>query len=243
MRHLKAPVVALCLIAGVACGVQAQEADTRNILVFGDSLSWGWTPSDPVTPSKRYPPEERWTSVMAENLGEGYDIVVEGLSGRTTNIDDPSDPKLNGADYLPSALASHEPLDLVIILLGTNDTKAYLDHTPLEIGLGAGELINIVHEAPGWDWTEYETPAVLLVSPPPLGESIAEGAAEAFAGGREKSLEVPAMYEAVAGMAGEHFFDAGSVIETDGIDGIHLTAEANEKLGAAVAEEVRTILE
>ncbi len=242
MRHLTTTLAALCLL-GAAGTAGAQEAETKNILVFGDSLTWGWTPSEPVTPSTRHSPEERWTSAMEEALGEGYDVVVEGLNGRTTNIDDPNDAKLNGADYLPSALASHEPLDLVIILLGTNDTKSYLDRTPLEIGLGAGELINMVHEAPGWDWTEYETPQVLLISPPPLGESIGAAAAEAFEGGREKSLELPAMYEAVAGMAGEHFFDAGSVIDTDGIDGIHLSAEANATLGEAVAEEVRAILE
>ena len=130
----------------------------------------------------------------------------------------------------------------MVILLGTNDTKAYLDRTPLEIGLGAGELINMVHESPGWEWTDYPTPQVLLVSPPPLGEEIDPAAAEAFAGGREKSLELPRVYAGVAELAGEHFFDAGSVIQTDGVDGIHFTAETNAALGEAVAAEVKRIL-
>ena len=240
MRSILVAVAAATVLSSAA---MAQDADVKNILVFGDSLTWGWTPSDPITPTKRHPLEDRWTTAMADALGDGYDIVVEGLSGRTTNIEDPNDPKLNGADYLPSALASHEPLDLVIILLGTNDTKAYLERTPLEIALGAGELINMVHESPGWDWTDYDVPQVLLISPPPLGPTIAPGAAEAFdASSKEKSAAIAPLYAGIAKLAGEHSFDAGSVVSTDGVDGIHFTAATNMTLGKAVAEEVKRIL-
>lgn len=235
-------LVATVLAVGLAVPAMAQDQSPQRILVFGDSLTWGWTPAEPVVPTERHAHADRWTTAMSNALGDGYEIVVEGLSGRTTNIDDPSDPKLNGADYLPAALASHEPLDLVIIMLGTNDTKTYLERTPLEIGLGAGELINIVHEAPGWDWTDYETPQVLLISPPPLGEAIGAMAAEIFEGSREKSMALPEIYSGIAAVAGEHFFDAGTVIETDGIDGIHFTAAANATLGEAVAGEVNKIL-
>lgn len=235
-------MLAAILPASLAPAV-AQDAAPKHILVFGDSLTWGWTPADPVTPTVRHPMADRWTTVMAESLGDGYEITAEGLSGRTTNIADPNDPKLNGADVLPALLASHEPIDLVIIMLGTNDTKNYLGRTPLEIALGAGELINMVHKAPGWDWTAYDAPAVLLVSPPPLGETIGAGADEIFdADSKAKSRALPEVYEGIATLAGEHFFDAGSVIETDGIDGIHFTAEANRTLGQAVAERVTEIL-
>ena len=235
--------IATAMLAGFLIdGPSLAADDERNILVFGDSLTWGWTPMDPITPTVRHPEADRWTTAMSEALGDGYDVEVDGLSGRTTNIDDPNDDKLNGADTLPAALAAHEPLDLVVILLGTNDTKAYLERTPFEIGLGAGELVNIVHESPGWDWTDYPTPAVLLVSPPPLGEKIDPLAADAFAGGLEKSKALPAVYEAIADAAGEHFFDAGSVVSTDGVDGIHFSADTNRALGAAVADEVRRVL-
>ena len=237
------PFALAAALAALGSAASSQDAEPTRILVFGDSLTWGWVPTEPITPTTRHPVEDRWTTVMAEALGEGYEVVVEGLSGRTTNIDDPSDPKLNGADYLPAALASHEPLDLVIVMLGTNDTKAYLDRTALEIGLGAGELVNMVHESPGWDWTEYDTPEVLLVAPPPLGDEIAPGAREAFdAASQDKSAALGEVYAAVADMAGEHAFDAGEVIETDGVDGIHFTAETNRALGGAVAAEVERIL-
>lgn len=220
---------------------QAQD-ENKRILVFGDSLTWGWVPTEPIIPTTRHALEDRWTSVMSDSLGDSYHIVVDGLSGRTTNIDDPNDPKLNGADYLPSLLAANEPLDLVVILLGTNDTKTYLHRTPFEIGLGAGDLINQVQESPGWDWTDYPSPQVLLISPPPLGEKIDPLAAEIFEGGLEKSQRLPGIYKAIADAAGEHFFDSSTVISTDGVDGIHFTVETNVLLGQRVAEEVKAIL-
>jgi len=79
--------------------------------------------------------------VLAAQLGDGFDIIEEGLSGRTTDVDDPTDPRLNGSTYLPSALASHLPLDLVIVMLGTNDTKSYFHRTPFEIAMGMAKLL------------------------------------------------------------------------------------------------------
>ncbi len=240
---MRSIIFGACLAAALVGSAAAQDGETKRILVYGDSLTWGWTPADPVTPTVRHPTADRWTTAMADALGDGYEIVAEGLSGRTTNIDDPNDPKLNGADPLPALLASHEPLDLVIIMLGTNDTKNYLDRTPLEIALGAGELINMVHEAPGWDWTGYDAPEVLLISPPPLGDTIGAGADQIFdEESKAKSRALAEVYEGMATLAGEHFFNAGSVIETDGVDGIHFTAAANKTLGAAVAEKVKEVL-
>ena len=222
------------------------HSDVRHVLVFGDSLTWGWNPTDPIVPTTRHAPEDRWTHHLGEALGEGYEIVVEGLSARTTNMEDPNHPGLmNGAEYLDSAITSHDPLDLVIIMLGTNDTKTHLDRSPFEIGLGMGELVNIVQEGPGTGFTEWSAPEVLVVSPPPLGLEIAPGAAEAFADSQAKLDELPRIYGLIADAAGAHVFDAATVVDADGVgvDGIHLLAETNAALGEAVAERVREIME
>jgi len=152
---------------------------------------------------------------------------------------------MNGADYLDSALMSHQPVDLVIIMLGTNDTKAYLERTPLEIGLGMGALVNIVQEGSSLGWYDYGTPEVMVVSPPPLGAEIAPGAAEQFEGGAEKVAALPPIYAGIAEVAGAYFFDAATVVELGhvGVDGIHLTAAGNEALGTAVAAEVEAAFE
>jgi len=225
----------------------SETVEKHNVLVFGDSITWGWLPVEPIVPTTRHAYEDRWPNIMAAELGDEYHVITEGLSGRTTNIDDPNSPGLlNGAEYLDSAMFSHQPIDLVIIMLGTNDTKTYLKRTPLEIGLGVGELINIVQEGSGTGWYTYEdsAPEVLVISPPPLGEEIDPLAAEIFEGAQDKIKVLPAIYSDIATAAGVQFFDAATVVELDevGVDGIHLLVEGNQDLGIAVAETVKKII-
>jgi lysophospholipase L1-like esterase len=176
------------------------------VLVDGDSLTRSRVASDPIVPATRHAAADRRPATPGGASGDGYEIVAAGPRGRTTNIDGPDDPKLSGADDLPAALASHEPLDLVVIMLATADA----------------------------------TPEVLLVSPPPLAEETTTGGI--FAGGRAKTIALAALYAAIAEAAGEHLFDAGGAVATDGVDGLHFTAATNATLGRAVADEVRAIL-
>ncbi|HEX2315523.1 MAG TPA: SGNH/GDSL hydrolase family protein [Thermomonospora sp.] len=212
--------------------------DTKRILCFGDSLTWGWIPVPEAVPTGRYPFAQRWTGVMAAALGDGYEIVEEGLSGRTTTADDPTDPRFNGSRYLPSALASHLPLDLVVIMLGTNDTKAYFGRTPFDIATGMALLVNQVAGSAGGVGTAYPAPRTLIVAPPPLGDIPDPWFAEVFRGGRAKTVELPRHYKALADFTGSAFLDAGTVIGTDGVDGIHFTEDNNRDLGTAMADAV-----
>lgn len=243
LRHL-----ALALIA-LAVTVVAAEAAPRRVLVFGDSNSWGWVPQASPVPSVRYPPEQQWPNVMQARLGGEVEVVIDALSGRTTDVPDPEAPMggaaLDGSAYLPAAVAAHLPLDLVVIMLGTNDTKAVFERSPFRIALGAGALIDIVQSSGnmfGLGWYDYPAPQVLLVAPPPLGPKTIFP--EVFDGeiGLERSRGLAAAYRGVAEAAGAGFFDAGGVITTDGADGVHFSAEAQRKLGEAVAEQVRAIL-
>ena len=214
----------------------------RRILCFGDSLTWGWIPRAPPVPTERYPPHVRWPGVLAEHLGPGHSVVEEALSARTTTADDPTDPRLNASHYLPAALATHLPLDVVVIMLGTNDTKAYLRRTPLDIAVGASVLLDQVATSAGGVGTAYPAPKVLLVCPPPIGEPPDPWDAAVYEGSREKGLALPPLYRAAAAYAGAAFLDAGEVITTDGVDGVHLTEQSNTDLGAAVAREVQGLL-
>ncbi len=178
---------------------------------------------------------------MAARLGPDYEIVEEGLNARTTTIDDPVDPRLNGSAYLPTAVASHLPLDLVIVLLGTNDTKSYSRRTPYEIAVGMSKLVGQVLASGGGMGTVYGAPQVLVVAPPPLAP-VADPWLEAmFEGGREKTVELAAHYRALADFMKVDFFDAGTVISTDGLDGIHFSAKNNVDLGSALAGKVLEI--
>ena len=181
-------------------------------------------------------------------LGSNYQVIEEGLDGRTTDAPDPgatiSGAQLDGSAYLQSCLASHLPVDLVVIMLGTNDLKPVFNRTPLRIAIGAAHLIDLVNTLNGGVGTSYKNPRVLLICPPPLNLSIESGPifGPMFQGGFEKSKQLPDLYEAVAKMGGAGFLNAGSVISTDGVDGLHLTAESERKLGIAMAAKVKEML-
>jgi lysophospholipase L1-like esterase len=216
--------------------------EQKSILCYGDSLTWGWIPVTEGAPTLRYPFRDRWTGAMATHLGDGFHIVEEGLSARTTSLDDPNDPRLNGSAYLPAALASHLPLDLVIVMLGTNDTKSYFRRTPYEIANGMAKLVGQVGGSAGGVGAAYPAPKVLVVAPPPLAPMPHPFFDGMFEGGREKTAALAAQYRAMADFMKVGFFDAGTVISTDGCDGIHFTAENNRDLGKALAAQVKTIV-
>lgn len=215
--------------------------DKKRIMCFGDSLTWGWIPIADGAPTLRYPFEQRWTGVMASELGSGFEIVEEGLSARTTSLDDPVDPRLNGSAYLPSALASHLPLDLVIVMLGTNDTKSFFRRTPYEIANGMAKLLGQIATSAGGVGTPYPAPRALVIAPPPLTPMPHAWFQGMFEGGHEKTRELAKHYQALASFTGVSFLDAGDHITTDGVDGIHFTPQNNVDLGRAVAKKVRAI--
>jgi lysophospholipase L1-like esterase len=219
---------------------------TKRVLCFGDSNTWGFIPVPHGAPTHRYAREQRWPHVMAAAIGPQIEVIEEALNGRTTDAADPLLPVAgagaDGSAYLPAALATHLPLDLVIVMLGTNDTKPHLARPAPRIAQGAKKLLDLCRVLDGGVGTTYPNPKMLLVCPPPLG-TLSPYFAEMFAGGHAKTLAMPPLYEAMAKLAGAAFLDAGKHIQTDGVDGVHLTAGAQRTLGLAVAEAVRAILD
>jgi lysophospholipase L1-like esterase len=247
-RGLIGALTGLMLFAGTAVPATARTADnaSKRIMIFGDSNTWGYIPvaSGMTT---RYPEDVRWPGVLRATLGQGYEVIDEGLSARTTDLPDPTLPHISGAGldgsaYLPAAIATHLPLDLVVIMLGTNDLKKMFDRSPLRIALGVGKLVDIVSQVKGGVGTSYTPPKVLVLCPPPLGNVAPPERAERYAGGLEKSKALPAYYEAIAKAAGAEFLDVGKLTATDGVDGIHLSAAAHKAIGTGVGEKVIAIL-
>jgi lysophospholipase L1-like esterase len=246
-RSLLCGTIAVGLLAGVVTDGAEADAATKRIMVYGDSNTWGFIPIKEGAPSTRYPSDERWPNVMRASLGDNYEVVDEALNGRTTDIADPTNPQVGGAGldgsaYLPAAIASHLPLDLVVIMLGTNDLKNMFHRSPLRIALGVGNLVDLVASSNGGVGTKYPAPKVLVLCPPPLGNLAPQAFEDMFSSGVEKSKQLPAYYEAVATAAGAEFLDLGKLTPTDGMDGVHLTAAAQKKIGENVAERVKKIL-
>jgi lysophospholipase L1-like esterase len=213
----------------------------KRIMCFGDSLTWGFRATESGALVERYAKEQRWTGVMARVLGDDFEVLEEGLCGRTTNMEDPLDNRLNGAAYLPSALASHLPLDLVVIMLGTNDTKVYFKRSAFEISVAISKLVDIAFKSTGGTGAVYPAPRVLLMAPPPLATNIPNPwAADLFNGAREKTLALSQHLQNLSSLLEIPFFDAGQVISTEGLDGIHFSEKNNQMLGKELADYLRS---
>lgn len=214
-------------------------AAPSSVLCYGDSNTWGAVPQPYRGAGGRFGVTERWTGIMQAALGAGVNVIEEGLNGRTTCVDDPIEGELrNGERYLPVSLLTHMPLDLVIVMLGTNDLKTRLGMPAGDIADGAGKLVDLVRRSNAGP--DGAAPQVLLVAPAPLGKLT--WLTEMFEGGTAKSHKFAAEYGRVAKSFGVPFFDAGSVIASSDDDGIHLDAGAHKALGLALAGEVRALL-
>ncbi|MUL39093.1 SGNH/GDSL hydrolase family protein [Gloeocapsopsis dulcis] len=206
----------------------------KTILCFGDSNTWGWSPST----QQRFPRHIRWTGVLQYQLGNAYHVIEEGLCGRTTLRTDLFERYTNGKEYLIPCLSSHKPIDLVIIMLGTNDLKHRFAASALNIAKSAGVLVRIVQRSK--TGSNGTSPKVLLIAPPPIRE-LADYS-KMFRGAETKSKEFGRLYEAVAQSYKCAFLDAAKYITSSNIDGIHLEANEHLKLGEKVACVVKDML-
>lgn len=207
----------------------------KTILCYGDSNTWGRNPAT----QDRYARDDRWPGVLRQELGEEYLVIGEGLNGRTTVWDDPIEGYKNGKKYLIPCLETHRPIDLVTIMLGTNDLKMRFSVSAYDIAKSAGVLVDIVQRSGAGP--DEGAPKVLLMAPPPVGK-LTE-LAEMFEGGEIKSRRFSEHYWRVAEEHGCEFLDTSEVIVSSDIDGVHLELSEHQKLGKAVAALVRKILE
>ncbi|MEQ1531246.1 MAG: SGNH/GDSL hydrolase family protein [Methylococcales bacterium] len=205
----------------------------KTILCYGDSNTWGYIPGT----GKRYPFPVRWTSILAKQLGENFRVIDEGLSGRYTVWDEPFRPGRNGAGLLLPILQSHQPLDLVIVMLGTNDVLHFKDNTAYDAARGAALLVDIIQKSTCG--INDLPPQVLLVSPP-LMSSLSAKLALKCHGLPEKSAEFAHYYAEVAQTSQCFYLDAAGHCQPSSIDGVHLDESGHYQLGLAVSEKIKS---
>lgn len=207
----------------------------KTVLCYGDSNTWGYIGGT----GERFAPDVRWPGVLQAALGVDFCVAEEGLSGRTTVWDDPVEGDKNGETYLRPCLATHKPVDLVILMLGTNDLKCRFSLSAYDIAASAEKLVRIIQQSEAGP--EHGAPQVLLVCPASVKGLT--GFAEMFGEDVEaRSRRMPAHYAAVAQRCGCGFFDASSVISVCSADGIHLEAQAHATLGSYLADAVQGML-
>ena len=208
----------------------------RRILCFGDSLTWG---SDPAG-GPRLP--GRWPRVLQYELGPGYEVIEEGQGGRNTATDDIPEGEKNGLRYILPCLETHNPLDLLVIMLGTNDCKRKFAYSLQDISWGMERFLQkvLTHRQFG-SATEYD---ILLIAPPPMNEGLITswlGDVFEYEVGIRKSQGLAKWFSELAERYGIDFLDAGLQCQSSPLDGVHLDAENQRKLALAVADYVRNM--
>jgi lysophospholipase L1-like esterase len=206
----------------------------KTVVCYGDSNTWGFN----AATCDRLAPNVRWTGIVQAELGSSYRVIEEGLNGRTTNLDDLIELNRNGLAYLAPCLESHAPIDLVTIMLGTNDLKARFDRNAADIAQAAAMLAEIARSMRvGPDNTAAK---VLYIAPPVVGAL--DELDGMFAGAVEKSTQFARYYEIWARRNQLDFLDAGSVVVSSPIDGIHLDPPEHATLGRAIAAKIRGMI-
>lgn len=210
----------------------------KHILCYGDSNTFGYVP---IT-EERYSIKERWTGILQNLLGKDYRIIEEGCGGRTTVFEDPIYPNKNGKEYLLPCIESHKPLDLVIIMLGTNDLKTRFNVSTNDIAHGMKKLVNIIQT---YDYgCGCDIPKVLIVSPIRIGENVESVELSGFSKKAVNNSEKLAKkYEIVAKLQNCYYFDAASVASPSEEDSVHITKEGHSSLSKALYSKIKEILQ
>ena len=215
----------------------------KHIVCFGDSNTHGACkdPSDSADHGSRFNENERWTCLLQKKLGEEYLVLEEGLSGQNCAFEDPIHEGMSGVAHISPILMSHEPVDLLIIMLGTNDTKAYFSATPVNI---AGAMERLVRKAQSTLCWGNHAPRILIICPPHILDGLYDDEAglKMGPGCPEKSRALAEYYRRVADLTGCAFMDAEGIGEFNKIDCMHLTANGHRRLAEALAEKVTEIL-
>lgn len=214
-------------------------ADKLNILCFGDSNTFGTVPMRSPDHDDRYPAGMRWPGIVSKALGGRFNVIEEGLPGRTTVHDDAIEgASRNGKTYLLPCLGSHKPLDAIVLALGTNDLKTRFALTPEDVRRSIEALLEVIDQSRCG--RGGSSPRIVLVAPAPIEEVGFLG--EIFVGGAAKSHRLAEKYRAIAEARGLAFVDAGAVARVSPVDGVHLGAEEHARIGAAIAETLTRVL-
>ncbi len=207
----------------------------KTILCFGDSNTQGLTAD-----GKRLPRSKRWPGILHAHLGKDYEVLEEGLKGRTTTFTDPIDGMMkNGRKYLIPCLDSHAPIDLVIVMLGTCEMKNRYGLKAADIAQGMEKLLNAIAQSTAGP--QNEAPEALLLSPIPFGPHIDRQ--PLYSAAKHLPGEVAHLYAELAKQREIAFLETGKIVQASSHDSLHLDEEGHRKLGTAVSAIVTTLLD
>ncbi len=209
----------------------------QQILVYADSLSWGIIPNS----RQRLPFDQRWPGVLELTLNQhkgsnqftSYRVIEDCLNGRRTVFEDPYKAGRNGLQGLAQRIEIHSPLALVILMLGTNDFQSMHPHQAWHATQGMASLIQSVRTAPVEPGMPI--PPILVIAPPVITQ-VQGNMTDKFAGAAQKCLGLAEAYRSLCTQLDCAFFDAGAVVQSSRVDGVHLDSDAHMRLGRQLAQ-------
>ena len=216
----------------------------KHIVCLGDSNTHGYCadPADTADGGIRFNENERWTRLLQAKLGDEYLVTEEGLSGRTTCFEDPLHEGLSALNYIYPCLKSHEFVDLLVIMLGTNDVKERFGASAACVAIAMGRLVKKALSVECWGPNK---PNVLVIAPPPIGEGMLSSPVGPTMGPgcREKSLELAKYYKEQCDLIGYHFQDARDLgAEFNTVDYMHLTKKGHATMAEELAKRIPELL-
>ena len=209
----------------------------KYILCYGDSNTHGYNPLD----GYRYSEEVRWTGRLANLMGDQYKVIEEGLNSRTTALKPVGEPWRSGAYCLEACIRTHMPIDLSILMLGSNDMKLEYQQDEWMIGENVRKLIRIAKRVSMEKNPDGKCCKILLVSPVLITEDAVAGPfGEDFGGERAVRLseKLAYVYRKVADEEGTGYLDAAKCAAAGKLDGLHMEQEGHKKLAEAIAVKV-----
>ena len=219
----------------------SKSSDPKTIVCFGDSITWGFN-AEAEIPAQRHAFADRWTQILAKDLGAEYHLIEEGLNGRTTVFDDPVRGGMSGLSDLTNVLKSHKPISLLVIMLGSNDLKTRFGLSAQDIAVSLGRLLDLASKSDCG--VDGQPPEILVLIPPVLSEEISNIYFSPFE--MESSLrtsrELRETYPPIAEQFGAHCLDMAQFVTASRLDGLHLDGDMQKPFADALAPVIRTIL-
>ena len=209
----------------------------KTILCYGDSNTYGYDPRTGL----RYDQHTRWPGHLADLLGENYRVIEEGCNGRTTIFDDPIEGWKNGINYLKPCLNSHKPVDIVIMMLGTNDLKRTFRASVEEIANGVQALLDVLTTFP--KEKQGFTPKIILVAPPEIGADMANSPFDRSFDETAitRSKEFARVYQELADKNGCVYLNAAKIVTASKVDSLHLDPKSHKMLAEELAKTVELL--
>lgn len=207
----------------------------KRILCFGDSNTYGYKPDK----SGRFDETVRWTGKISQRLGDDYRVIEEGLCGRTTIFEDELRAGRRGIDLVGTLVETHNPIDIFVVMLGTNDCKT---RYKASAGIIAKGLERLIEEA---EIKSSNKMKILVISPILLGKGVGEEGYDTEFDEHSEfvSTQLAAEYEKLAKEKGYYYLDASRYAASSPIDREHLDSEGHARLAEAVYNKLVKISE